>query len=311
MNVPIPRSLPGNSAGRTATLAAAACLFVAGAVAQTAPAPDARGDDEIRIREVFSSHLPDTMRKNLFRASIHPHFGDFNRHDYFRVSNTLRYGATDHLEVSAGVDAFVSHGIGDVGLFKEVGIMAAEFGAKYNLGHHVLRDWDASVGFEERIPAGSPPAELTDGLRHFTPYTSFSRRLESRPDIRIFWGVGADLVTKTRYVGVLDKNQLGDDSVNVSAGFVIDRNLLHYSFEALFATTRGIGDGSDDDVLTLRPGIIWEIPTWRDRHKRSGWLIGLAPKVSFGPDGTDFGLSAKLRLNVDLKKLFGRKESAN
>jgi len=286
----------------------AGCVSTGWLSAQTEPAPDPRGDDEIRIREVFSSHLPDTMKKNALRASIHPHFGDFNRHDYFRVSNTLRYGATSKLELSAGTDIYVSHGFGDIGLFKEVGIMSMQFGAKLNVGHHLLKNWDSSVGLDVVLPTGSPPMELTDGLRHVSPYASFSRRMESRPDIRVFWGVGLDLVDKAEYPGELRKNQLGDDSVEVSAGFIIDRNMLHYSFESQLATTRSIGGGSDDDVLTLRPGIIWEIPRLRDRHKRSGWMVGLGARVSFGPDGTDVGASAKLRYNLDLKRLFNRKK---
>ena len=287
-----------------------ACFAVGGAFGQTTPpaGSDTRGDDEIRIRDVFSSHLPNTMARNAFRAAIHPHFGDFDRHDYFRVSNFVRYGATSHLEVSAGVDTYFSHGLGKVALFKDVGVMGVQFGAKLNVGHRILKDWDASVGFDETIPAGTPPLALTDGLRHFSPYATFSRRLESRPDIRIFWGVGADLVTKTHYQGELEDNQIGDDTMNVSAGFVIDRNMLHYSFETQLATSRLIGDGSDEDALILRPGIIWEIPKWHDHTKRSGWMIGFAGKVSFGPDGTDFGASAKLRLNLDLKKLFRREK---
>lgn len=311
MNDSHPRSPRGGSRGHAASIIAAACLAAGSTFAQTVPPaePDAlatRGADEIRIREVFSSHLPGTMAKNSFRASIHPHFGDLDRHDYFRISNTLRYGATSKLELSAGFDAYASHGLGDVGFFKEIGIMSVQFGGKLNIGDRILHGWDSSIGVDAVIPTGTPPVELTDGLRHISPYVTFSRRMESRPQIRLFWGAGFDFVNLAEYPGELQDNQLDDDSVNVSAGFVIDRNMLHYSFESQLATTRGIGNGSDDDVLTLRPGIIWEVPTFRDRHKRSNWMIGLGGRVSFGPDGTDVGASAKLRYNLDLKHLFGR-----
>jgi len=311
MNFHDPRLARGLPSGLLTSLWLAGCLGMVCVNAAETEKPNVRGDDEIRIREVFSSHLPDTMAKNSFRASIHPHFGDFDRHDYFRISNTLRYGATSKLEVSAGLDAYASHGLGDVGAFKEIGIMAMEFGAKLNIGNSILRDWDSAIGFDVVLPTGSPPMELTDGLRHFAPYVSFSRRMESRRNIRLFWGAGVDIVSVAEFPGELRDNQFDDDSVNVTAGFVIDRNMLHYSFETKLATTRVIGNGSDDDLFELRPGIIWEIPTWHDHHKRSGWMVGLGGRVSFGRDGTDFGASAKLRYNLDLKRLFARKKKSD
>lgn len=276
-------------------------------LAESAPQTDGRGTGEIRIREIFSSHLPDTMRKNSFRAFVHPHFGDFENHDYFRISSGVRYGATSKLELSAETAAYFSHGFGDVGFFDRKGVMSAQFGAKLNVGPRILEGWDASVGFDVTRPTGSPPIELTDGLQHFEPYMTFSRRMESRPEIRLFWGAGADLVSATRFAGELQENQLGDDSAHLTAGFVWDRDRLHYTFEAMVASTRPFGESSDD-LLVLRPGVIWEIPSFRNPHSRGNWMIGVGAKASFGPDGADYGVSAKLRYNLDLKHLFSRKK---
>ncbi|HUG12698.1 MAG TPA: hypothetical protein VMM36_16910 [Opitutaceae bacterium] len=300
---------------RIVTLALLGCMFtaVAAAAAPAPPAPastdllDGRGADEIRIREVFSSHLPGTMAKDAFRASLHPHFGDLENKDHFRVSTGFRYGATSNLELSAEVDFYTSHGFGDISFWEEKGILSVQFGAKLNLGRKLLKSWDSAIGFDAIIPLDDPPMELTDGLKHFDPYVTFSKRLQSRPNVRVFWGVGVDLVKKAAFPGVLGDNQLDDDSVHASVGFVFDRNYLHYTFETLVATTRGIGD-TDDDLLVLRPGIIWEVPSFRDRTKRSNWMIGFGGKVSIGPDGTDYGGSMKLRYNLDLKDLFTRKK---
>ncbi|HUG11629.1 MAG TPA: hypothetical protein VMM36_11475 [Opitutaceae bacterium] len=298
---------------RLAALALFGCIFTAAAVATepTTPAPastdplEARGADEIRIREVFSSHLPGTMAKDAFRASLHPHFGDLDSKDHFRVSTGFRYGATSNLELSAEVNFYTSHGLGDISFWDEKGILSVEFGAKLNLGRKILKSWDSAIGFDAIIPLDDPPMELTDGLKHFDPYVTFSKRLQSRPNVRLFWGVGLDLVQKTSFPGVLGDNQLDDDSVHASAGFVFDRNYLHYTFETLVATTRGIGE-TDEDLLVLRPGIIWEVPSFRDRTRRSNWMVGFGGKVSIGPDGTDYGGSMKLRYNLDLKDLFRR-----
>ena len=293
--------------GAAAIAVAALASAVHGFAAGTAPA-DVRGDDEIRIREVFSSHLPDTMRESLFRASVYPHFGDLGGHDYFRVSTFLRYGLTSHLEISTGTSFYTSHGLGSVGIFRHSGILAVELGAKLNVGQAILDGWDSAIGFDAVFPTGRPPAEVTDGLDHIAPYVTFSRRLVSYPRFRLFWGSGFDAVRRTDIQGEIRKNQFDDSSLRASAGFVYDRNLLHYSFETRVGTTRWIG-GANEDVIEFRPGVIWEIPRWNDRRTRSGWMFGLGTSVSFGPDGTDFGVSGKLRFNFDIKRLLGRSES--
>lgn len=266
---------------------------------------DERGSDEIRIQEIFTSHLPGTMAPNSFRASLHPRFGDLFNRDHFRVTTGVRYGATPRLEVSAGADFYFSHGAGDIGFFDDSGIYAVQFGAKFNAYSNVLSGWETGIGFDVDIPVGTPPPELTDGMKHFTPYITFSRRLPSRPNIRVFWGAGLDLVERTSFPGVLRENQFDDHSMGLTAGFVIDRNMMHYTFETKVATTRAIGD-TDEDVLVLRPGFIWEVPRFRNRHERSNWMVGLGGRVTIGPDSTDIGASAKLRYNLDLKRLFRR-----
>jgi hypothetical protein len=320
---PTPRQVAFTTCAKPLHLAASAALFFIASVALHAdektgapatnpsPAPastdvlEGRGADEIRIREVFSSHLPGTMARDAFRASFHPRFGDLTNRDYFRVLTGVRYGATARLEVSAGADFYFSHGAGDVGFFDESGLYAVQFGAKFNAYKNVLSGWETGVGFDVDIPVGTPPPELTDGLKHFTPYITFSRRLPSRPRTRVFWGAGLDLVERTSFPGVLRENQLDDHSMGLTAGFVIDRNMMHYTFETQVATTRAIGD-TEEDLLVLRPGFIWEVPKFRDRTRRSNWMIGLGGRVTIGPDGTDIGASAKLRYNLDLKQLFRR-----
>jgi hypothetical protein len=232
---------------RTFAFALATCLCtirIAGAEptqSQYRDDYDARGADEIRIQEVFSSHLPETIAAGAFRASLHPHVGDIQDHDFIRVSTGVRYGATSRLELSAGADFYFSHGAGDIEIFDEGGVSKVLFGAKLNVGRNLLNSWRSSIGFDASFPTDNPPREFTDGMKHFTPYVTFSRRLISRPSIRVFWGMGLDLVEHTKYPGELRTNQLDDDSANITAGFVIDRKNLHYSFEAQLATTRVIG----------------------------------------------------------------------
>ncbi len=268
------------------------------------PSADPRGDEEIHIREVFTSHLPETMQANTLRLSIHPHFGDLHRKDNLRLSSGVRYGLTSNWEAGLETDFFLSHGLGDERFFKQRGLATAQPSTKYNLGDGILPGWDAAVGADLIFPIGRPPAELTDGLRHYGPWVTFSRRIATHRGLRVFWGVGFDFIEPTHLAGTLEKGQIRDDNVYLNAGAVLDRGRLHYSFEASVVTTRGLG-GAAHDLLTLRPGIIWEIPTKRDTREKSNWIVGGAVNTRLGHDGTDIGVSVKFRYNLDLKRLLG------
>ena len=270
------------------------------------PKPDPHGDEEIRIREVFSSHLPGTMAVHTVRLSLHPHLGDLQSQDNIRLSAGLRYGVTPRWEAGVNTDFYFSHSLGNVPLLEEYGMANLQFSTKYNLGKVVLRDWETAVGFDATTPIGSPPTELTDGLRHFGPWVSFSRRLESRPNLRLFWGVGTDIIEATTLAGKIEKNQFRETNANVNVGFILDQKNLHYSFETWVVSSRGLGE-RNHDLVTLRPGVIWEIPTRGKVKGRSNWVVGGALRTTIGPDGTDFGGSVKFRINFDLKKFLGFK----
>lgn len=256
--------------------------------------------DDIRIPEVFTSHLPQTLRAGGVRISVHPHLGDFSIRDYIRITMGVRYGLTRNWEVSARTDTYFSHGLGDVAFFKQVGFSTLELGTKYDIGAGVIAGWNTAVGFDFSMPVSRPPADLTDGMRHYNPYFVASRRLPAHPTIRVFWGAGVDFVQHTDRPHELQKNQLDDDATELSAGAVWDRRSLHYTFEMAWASTRLLGQTKDDTFL-LRPGVIWEVPWFRARHPGRIILLGGALRTSFGPDGTDIGVGAKLRVNFNPK----------
>lgn len=258
-------------------------------------------DDDLRIPEVFTTHLPQTLPSSDLRISVHPHLGDFTNRDYLRLTTGLRYGLTSKWEASVATESYLSHGIGDVGLFKQAGLSTLTLGTKYNLDGRPIPNWDSAVGFDFATPVSRPPVELTDGLRHFNPYFTSSRRLVANPNIRLFWGIGVDFVEHTKRSGELHKNQLDDHATELTAGAVWDRRSLHYTFEAAWASTRLLGH-TKEDTLTLRPGVIWEVPWFRGRKSGRIVLLGGALRAGFGPDGTGFGAGAKLRINFDPKR---------
>ena len=261
------------------------------------------GDDELIIEEVFQSHLPTTLKKYSLRLSVHPHLGDWQDKDYMRMTTTLRYGLTDNCEITAGSNLFFSHGHGDIRAFDDYGAANLRLGGKLNLGQFLFSGWDTAAGIEYEIPLGHPPGELTDGLRHLRPYTTFSHRLESHPNLRIFVGLHGDIITRTSLPGEFAKNAFHESSSGITGGWVLDRGHLHYTFEASFDSTR-LFSRTEEDIYTIRPGVLWEIPTRRDHQIRSNWVIGFALNDTFGPGGNSLGASLKLRYNRDLKNRF-------
>ena len=258
------------------------------------------GDDEFLIPEVFESHLPTTLEKYAFRLWLNPHLGDWQNQNYMRLTTGVRYGLTENWEVSAASDLYFSHGNGEVRAFERYGAANLQLGTKLNLGQPLFSGWDIGTGFDLEFPVSHPPAELMDGLGHFMPYMTFSHRLEQHKDLRIFWGVRIDEVTRTAIPGEFGKNAFHESSAGITGGWVIDRKNWHYTFETSYDTTRLIGRLAKD-VFTARPGVIWEIPSRRNHLAKGHWMVGVAVKSTFGPGGTSLGGSLKLRYTRDLK----------
>ncbi len=128
-----------------------------------------------------------------------------------------------------------------------------------------------------------------------------SNRLDNHPNLRVFWGLGLDLVGHTSIPGWLRENALGDNANLFTFGGVWEGERVSYTFETTYGTTRLLGD-VDRDLVSVRPGIIWKVPRSYTFNSRGNWVLGLAVRSTHGRDGTDLGLSVKVRINLDFKK---------
>lgn len=265
-------------------------------------------DDELRIRGIFDSALPGTERKNSLRLIVHPHFGDVHQRDHLRVPFGLRYGLSERLEVTAETEAFFAHGFGHEPAFSRAGFSALHLGAKYQLGKLPATDWDTAIGFDFNRPIGHPPLDVTDGLKHMAPYVSFSRRLVSAPDWRVFWSAGYDEVRTTALPPNPSKNQLGVDAGTLSGGFLRESGSMTYTFEMAWTSSR-LSRRFDHDVFTVRPGLVWVVPPRFTFGDNGRWVLGLGLRLSEGPDGFDVGVSTKLRVNFNFRSVW-RQSSA-
>lgn len=278
------------------------------------PAPPASGrkperatDDDLRIQGIFNSALPGTERKNSLRLILHPHLGDLTKRDEIRTALGLRYGLTSRWEGTVESDTYFTHGLKEGSFFDQSGFASLHLGTKYRLGDPLHVGWDTSVGLDWQRPLGHPPPDVTDGLKHLTPFFTTSHQLAAHPAWRVFWGLSYDDVTQTDVIGKLEKNDLRDDSLGFSAGLVWQHSQTTYTLETSYATTR-LTSSSDRYVFSVRPAVVWTIPPKYTFHARGRWLLGIGLRATHGPDGNDFGLNAKLRVNFDFKRLLGRKK---
>lgn len=275
-----------------------------------APASNAAeglADDDLKIKGVFESNLPGTERKHSLRIIFHPRVGDLQRYNYMRVPMGLRYGLNNRWELLGEVEGYFSHGLREGSWLNEAGFSDLHLGTKYRLARPVF-GWETAVGTDYSLTLGTPPPEITDGLNHLVTYATFSRRLENRPEWRVFWNVGTDFVEDAGVSGRVRQNHLADDALYVSGGFVWAHGRWTYTLEAGLASTRPF-DGSDD-VYSLKPGILFAVPKKYTERIGGQWLLGFGLHSSYGPDGMDVGGTLKARVSIDIKRWL-RRHGAN
>ena len=285
-----------------------ACILAVPLCVRAAETTTPASDDDLRIEGVFDSALPRTEPARSARLIVHPHLGDLRRSDFLRTALGLRYGLTERWEAVTEVDWFFSHGLKASPLLERKGLSSLHVGTKYRVGRLAAGPWESSVGADLKRPVDNPPRSVTDGLRHFSPYATFSRDLPARPDWRVFWGVGYDFTAPTTIAGERRKNEFAGDSANLSAGFIHARGPVTYTIETGYSwMTNGGGDGG---VVMVRPGLVLVIPRKFTFGSKGRWLLGTAVQFAHGPDGADFRVSAKVRGNFDFLRLIGGRKSS-
>lgn len=255
--------------------------------------PEPENPEEFsRVRGLFDVDLPKTVEKFRPKLIVHPHFGDFLHRGYLRLPVGARVGVNDHTEINAEVESYLTHGLKGRG--PGYGIDLLSLGAKYQWQRWLRPDVDASTGFNASFPVGRPPLDLTDGHTHFSPYVTFSRRWPEYPRLTPFVSLGTNLMWKSSVPGSFIRNQPHSDTVGGSAGAMYDRDILKYTVVFSYWTTALIGRG-DHHFVSLNPSVLWQLPRSLTFYSDGRWIFGIGLKATLGPDGTEFGTSAKLR----------------
>lgn len=261
-------------------------------------------DEPMKIQGVFNTDLPRTERKHRLRLIYHPHFGDLTQRDYLRTPLGFRYGLNDRWEASGEIETYFAHGLGAEPFGGTAGFSNLRVGTKYHWNQWLRPYFESAVGVSYSEPVGSPPAQVTDGLKHLASFITFSHRLESRPNLTLFTSLAYDDVTATRIRGERRKNQLGVDSWTTTSGLILNAGTFHYTLELSCSTSAWVTPETVT-VVSIRPAILWDLPkSFLGLEGR--WSLGVGVSGGRGPDGTDLGAGAKLRGEFDVRKLFRR-----
>jgi hypothetical protein len=148
--------------------------------------------------------------------------------------------------------------------------------------------------------------ELSDGHDHFTPYIVFGRRLDWAPGLSGIFNASVDLISASPTPGNFGRNEPHSNSVSLTPGLIFDVDRWHYTLEVTGTTTRFIGNGGQY-FLTIRPGVVWDLPKALTFHARGRWLAGFNVTVVFGPDGNTFSTGGRFRGEVNLTHWFSSK----
>lgn len=236
-----------------------ALLLVAGSLAAAERRERSTVDDQdaVSVRGIFDLPLPQILRPELVRFTLHPQFGDVLHGDYIRCRMGARYAFTQHFEASAEVvpflDNFGGGGRGGAGL------------AEYRLGaklawRTLLQPYvDTAFGVAVTIPAPGAPEDLTVGTTRCLPYVTFSRELHELVGLEAFFTIGYEFFDRDPLPGRVPRYRPRNDNLILTPGVVLHRAPWHYTLATTLRTTAL--DGPSHEFISLAPSVSYEVPS--------------------------------------------------
>ncbi|MEN9401590.1 MAG: hypothetical protein RL091_293 [Verrucomicrobiota bacterium] len=257
-----------------------------------------------RVRGLFDFSLPNIDPPGTIKVILHPHFGDFVRRDYMRVEGGLRWAVNDRFEINPEASVYFTHGLG--GSSQDgYGVGELRLGLKYVLPEWPNPEFETSVFMNIEVPVGAPPVDLTDGFNHIAPGFLVQHHSHRFPKITTFAGAGLDMVSDSRIAGSPVRNQPLDDSMNFTAGAIYDLGQFKWTLTTTYATTAVVGDQAES-FFYVRPTLLWYVPSKYTFHSKTRWLIGLGVRASWGPDGTEFSFSNRVRAEITFRQVMDK-----
>jgi hypothetical protein len=285
----------------------ACALLILAATANAAQPAKTSGDSMrervLRMTEFFDTMLPGVLEENNMTLHFKPKFSDLRDNEFMRFPVELRYGYSEHLELSAGLVPFTPNPF-NRGREHRWGPGEARFGGRYDLGRRLPFFDDTTVGLETRIPVGKPPIEVNDHYTHVKPFVSAARTLLSFPDTTFYANVSYDRSVKLTPRGPAPLEVMRRNVIEAAPGFLYKPSEFGYFAEYRW---RHIAEEREWHIgHEWQLGTIWDIPLARSEKWRlpGKWQLELAYKVEHEEGrGTDHGFAARVNWRTTLREV--------
>ncbi|HEX2854887.1 MAG TPA: hypothetical protein VHO24_16760 [Opitutaceae bacterium] len=288
---------------------------LAGAAALAGESPDQSQslrsrmrEDLLRMNDFFDTTLPGTLEEYNIILKFSPKFSDLRDNEFIRYPLELRYGLTPRWELFGGMTPYHPNPFNE-GRDHAWGFGEARLGARYDLRKFLGVFDQATVGFESRLPLGTPPEEIIGRYTHLRPFLLTSRKLAFVPDTTFFVNFAYDreVDTPTRDQPSMSQTHIGE----VGPGFLYKPGefgaFASYRYRHI---TRDIGSHNAHDN---KVGVLWDVPLTRtQRLKLPGkWQLELAYKynVEEGYE-TDQGVTARVSWRTTLREVLKAPEKS-
>ncbi|HVU35718.1 MAG TPA: hypothetical protein VHE61_19920 [Opitutaceae bacterium] len=293
-----PAALRAQSSGATPDHSAAVSNTPAPSVVNTVR------ERVLRMTDFLDTILPGTLGKENVTLHFTPKFSDFRDREFVRYPLEVRYGATDHLELTGGITPFGPNPINS-GRDHRWGPGELDFGARYDL-HGPLFFYDkATVGIENRVPIGKPPIDLNDGYTHVRPWLATSRTLRSHPFTTFYTNFSYDRsVILTHRETAPPQYVTRRHTLEIVPGLLYKPGEFGYFGEYRFRhfeepTNRHLGH-------EVQVGTIWDVPLWRtERWRLPGkWQVELGYRFTTEEGrGHSQGITARVNWRTTLREV--------
>jgi len=248
-----------------------------------------------RLPEVLDFSLPDLGSDEGIAVTARPHLGDLLNRDYLRIP--IRFHAKWRgTEASAEVQPYFTHGLGHPA---SLGFTGFQLGLKrqWAIANHPATGVSAGINYSS--PLSRPPADITDGYRHTTPYVGATFPLSTRWKLTGFSTLGADIITKSDIPSNFRRNELHGNSLSLTFGGAREFKRFQLSLSVTHSNTILMSNESNG-VTTIRPAVL--IPIERFFSPSIHLFPTLGAEATWGPDGQEIGVSGKVRVEFDIFK---------
>lgn len=259
--------------------------------------------DILEMRQFFDTVLPGTLRKYNMVLDFSPKFSDLRNREFMRYPFELRYGASDQLELYAGMTPF-SPSPFNSGKDHRWGLGQITLGFRRNLENGFLFFDRATFGLETRTPVGKPPFDVNEGYAHIRPFFTATRRL-AWPHTKLYTTLSYDREVETPGRAKPSPQKVQRRHIaQVSPGFLYKPGeyggFIEYDFRHL----------AEDDGYRLshggRIGMIWDMPIRKTKSwKLPGkWQVEIAYRlIKEEGRGLDQGIVTHVRWRTTLREV--------